>query len=61
METAKNIARKALGLPPDSVLENITNMRTGELLLESVEYLPANCSVYIFHVARKTKKQILHS
>jgi hypothetical protein len=57
METAKKIARDALCLPPDTVLEKINNNGTGNLLLESVEYLPDNSSIFIFQV----KKQILKS
>ncbi len=57
METAKKIARDALGLPPDTVLENIKNNGTENLLLESIEYLPSSSSIFIFQV----KKQILNS
>ncbi len=61
MEKAKQIARKALGLKSDAVLEFIEHQGVGQLLLESVEYLPAESSVFIFKLIDKTKNQILHS
>lgn len=61
METAKQIARDALGLDAGTVLENINDNGTGLLLLESVENLPEKSSVYIFKVVEKNKKQMLKS
>jgi hypothetical protein len=61
IETAKKIAKKALGLPANAVLENIKNKRAGLLLLESVEYLPKNSSIFIFQVMSKKKKVLLFS
>jgi hypothetical protein len=61
MEKAKEIARKALGLSSDTILENIDNQGTGLLLLETVEYLPAESCVFVFQVVKKSKKLILHS
>jgi len=61
MEKAKEIARNALGLNSDAILESIEHQGVGQLLLESVEYLPAESSVFVFKLISKTKKQILHS
>ena len=61
MEKAKEIARKALGLPSDTLLENVNNKSNGELLLESVEYLPTKSSIFVFEVIKENKKQILFS
>jgi hypothetical protein len=59
METAKTIARDALGLPPDAVLEFVDNKDTGELLLESIENLPESGNVFIFRIVKDKKKQVL--
>lgn len=61
IEKAKGIASKALRLPSDTILENIENHGTGLLLLETVDYLPTECCVFVFQVVKKNKKQILHS
>lgn len=61
MEKAKEIARKALGLSSDTVLENVNNESNTELLLESVEYLPTKSSIFVFEVIKENKKQILFS
>lgn len=61
METAKRIARNALGLPPDAILEYITNSGNGLLLLESVDYLPESSNVHIFQVRINGKTQLLKS
>ncbi|MFD2784102.1 DUF6367 family protein [Hymenobacter rubripertinctus] len=61
LEKAKEIARNALGLNSDAILEFIEHQGVGQLLLETVEYLPAETSVFVFKLISKTKKQILHS
>lgn len=53
MEKAKQIARTSLGLPVNFQLESISDQNTGELLLESVEYLPCDCNVYVFETNQK--------
>lgn len=57
MEKAKEIAIKALGLPPETILENISNHGTGLLLLESVEYLPADTSIFVFQVVKNKESK----
>lgn len=59
METAKRIARKALGLPNDCKLENINRKNEGELILESVEYLPSKTSIFIFRVIKGNEKRLI--
>ena len=60
METAKNIAKRALGLPPETQLENVENKSSGKLLLESIEYLPANTSIFIFEYNNsKSRRKVL--
>ena len=61
MERAKEIARNALGLKSDAILEFIEHQGTGKLLLETVEYLPAKSCVFVFRLITNKKKQILHS
>jgi hypothetical protein len=61
MEKAKEIARKALCLPSDTVLENVVNKSNGELLLESIECLPTKSSIFIFEVVKGNRKQLLFS
>jgi len=60
METAKRIVRNALGLSSDFQLENIQELKHGELLLENIEYLPSKTSVYIFKL-KTPDSQILKS
>jgi hypothetical protein len=52
MERAKQIARKSLGLAADFQLESISDPNTGKLLLESVEYLPSSCNLYVFEAGK---------
>lgn len=60
METAKKIARNALGLSSDFQLENIQEPKEGELLLENIEYLPSKTSIYIFKLKTQSS-QLLKS
>ncbi len=60
IETAKVIAKDVLGLPPDTILENIET-KVGGLLLESVSYLPEKSNVFIFQIVKTNKRQILKS
>jgi len=53
MERAQRVAKNALGLPNDAILECLNAPREGKLLLESVENLPSYASVYIFKVTDK--------
>lgn len=52
IETAKRIARNALGLPDNFQLENISEPTTGQLLLEGVESIPSTSSIFIFEVSK---------
>lgn len=61
LETAKKIAAKALDLPPNTLLENLNNKKTGALLLESIQDLPENSNVFIFQLVKKDENQILLS
>lgn len=47
LEKAKQIARKSLNLSADIVLEKISNVNTGQLLLEGVQDLPKNSTIYL--------------
>jgi Family of unknown function (DUF6367) len=53
METAKGIARKALGLSDDFQLECISDQNKGSLMLESIGDLPSNCFLYVFSTSNK--------
>ena len=59
METAKRIARNALGLPDNFRLENFDITDRAELILESLEYVPANTSLFIFVAQSPNNPKIL--
>ncbi|MEO8087539.1 MAG: DUF6367 family protein [Bacteroidota bacterium] len=61
IERAREIARKALGLPANAKLENLNNKSEGQLLLESIDYLPQSTSAFIFKFVNSNEKQILKS
>ncbi len=61
IEKAKKIAIKALGLSSDVVLENLEDKYNGQLLLESIDYLPAKSFIFIFQVVNSNRKNILLS
>lgn len=61
IETAKRIAKQALGLSDDFVLKEINESGKGELILESIEYLPSNAELYFFILTKKSRRQLLFS
>ena len=59
METAKRIARSALRLPNNFKLESFNVIDKVELILESVMYVHADTSLFIFEAKNLTEEQIL--
>jgi Family of unknown function (DUF6367) len=61
IETAKRIARNALGLPDNFQLEIFNVSEKAELILESIEYVPSKTSLFIFYVQNPNKSKLILS
>lgn len=61
MEKAKKIARTALGLSDTFQLENFNISDKVGLILEKVENVPANASIFIFYAQNLNNPQLLFS
>ncbi len=59
LESVKRIATKALKLPKLFSLEPYTKQVSSRLMLETIDYLPRKCNVFILIAVSKDKKNIM--
>lgn len=59
METAKQIARRALDLPDNFKLESFSERNKGQLIMESIENIPESCNIFIFEIRDNNQRTLL--